>query len=134
MANLINGHRSPPHPLEQLSLDKCSRVRQVVLNSSRDSVVDFRTISLEEPAKSQLQAFLGIEHSGSLQDDTPRPARLARVQYDLCGSDKIPRYHEAVVDVGKEVQVSDEVIDTAYHASLTLYVASFVLEYVSRVH
>ena len=111
-----------PHPLQQLTLDECARARQVVLRSCKTSLVDFRTISLEEPAKSQFQPFLQLEHKGLVEVDSPRPARLARVQYDVVGTDKIPVYRESVVDVEREVEVSNEIIDTAHHASLTLFV------------
>jgi len=112
-----------PHPLEQLTISECNQARDFVRHTHPDTVIDFRTISLEEPPKAQLQKFLDIEHSGSLQPNTTRPDRLARISYDVIGSDKIPVFHESVVDVRNGVQIGHEIIDSKHHAPLTLYVA-----------
>lgn len=110
-----------PHPLEQLTISESKRARDVSRRAYKDAVIDFRTISLEEPPKAQLQKFLEIEHSGSLQPSTPRPDRLARVAYDVIGSDKIPVYHESLIDVRNGLEVGHEVIDAKHHhAALTL--------------
>ena len=112
---------SPPHPLEQLTVSESHIARDVVLRAHEKSVIDFRTIALEEPPKAQLQQFLEIENSGNLQSTTSRPARVARVAYDVIGQDKIPTYHASLVDVGKEIELAHEVIDNKHHVSLTLY-------------
>ena len=101
-----------PHPLEQLTILECNQARDFVRRTHSDAVIDFRTISLEEPQKAQLQKFLDIEHSGSLRSDTPRPDRLARVSYDVIGSDKIPIFYETVVDVRNGIQIGHEIIDS----------------------
>ena len=115
-----------PHPLEQLTLSESNRARDVIRRAHKDAVIDFRTISLEEPLKAQLQKFLEIEHGGSLGPSTLRPDRLARVAYDVIGNDKIPVYHESLIDIRNGIEVSHEVIDAEHHhASLTLCVLSF---------
>ena len=112
-----------PHPREQLTISESKRARDGSRRAHKDAVIDFRTISLEEPPKAQLQKFLEIEHSGNLQPSTPRPDRLARVAYDVIGSDKIPVYHESLIDVQNGVEVGHEVIDAKHHhAALSLYV------------
>jgi len=109
-----------PHPLEQLKISECNQARDLVLRAHREAVIDFRSISLEESPKAQLQAFLEIEHSGSLQSNTTRPDRLARVSYDVLGSDRVPVFHECVVDVSNSIEVSHEIIDAKQHAPLTM--------------
>lgn len=116
-------HRSIPHPLEQLRLDEAARARDVVVrsrNSGPRVVIDFRQIALEEPPKLELQRFLEIEHTTGVNASTPRPPRLARVHYDVIGGDKIPRYHESVVDVNQAKELSYEAVSSTYHASLTM--------------
>jgi primary-amine oxidase len=110
-----------PHPLEQLTIAECNQARDFVRRSHKDAVIDFRTISLEEPPKAQLQKFLEIEHSGKLGSNTSRPDRLARVSYDVIGDDKIPQFHESIIDVRNGVEVSHEIIDAKHHAALTMY-------------
>ena len=110
----------PPHPLEQLSAVEIAVARDVILSSHDDALVDFRYICLAEPPKAELRKFLHIEHSGEVTKDTPRPARVANVHYDVIGSDKIPIYHEALVDVESKERVKHEAISTEHQACLTL--------------
>jgi primary-amine oxidase len=112
-----------PHPLAQLTINECNQARDFVRRTHKESVIDFRTISLDEPPKAQLQKFLEIEHGGNLNPKTPRPDRLARVTYDVIGSDKIPVFHESVIEVRSGTEVSHEIIDAKHHAPLTLYVS-----------
>jgi primary-amine oxidase len=63
---------------------------------------------------------LEIEHSGSLNDNVPRPPRHARCCYDVIGSNNIPQYIETIVNVENKNVVSTEIIDTAQHAPLTM--------------
>ncbi|KAH8817084.1 copper amine oxidase-like protein [Xylogone sp. PMI_703] len=116
--------RSVPHPLEQLRVDEAARARDIVIrsrNNGRKVVLDFRQIALEEPAKAELQKFLEVEHTSGISASTPRPARLARVYYDVIGSDKIPVYYESVVDVNAGEELNCEAISSTYHAALTLH-------------
>jgi primary-amine oxidase len=88
-----------PHPLAQLTIEEAHRARDVVLHLHDKAIIDFRTISLEEPAKAE---------------------RVARVNYDIIGNNKIPQYHESLIDIEESAEISRELISTAHHASLTL--------------
>ncbi|KAF2135633.1 uncharacterized protein K452DRAFT_303404 [Aplosporella prunicola CBS 121167] len=108
------------HPLEILSVEETARARDVILGLHPDKVVDFREIFLKEPAKVELKRFLHLEHSARLSPTSPRPARLAKCQYDVIGTDKIPEYHESWVDVENGRRVHHEIIGKQHHAALTL--------------
>lgn len=112
-----------PHPLNILSLAETQKARQLVLDHHPDVVVDFREIFLQEPPKAELTAFLDLEHSGQLISSSSQPARLAKCQYDVIGSDKIPEYHESIVNVETGKRTKHEVIGKQHHAALTLYVS-----------
>ena len=109
-----------PHPLIPLSIEEAHRARDIVLGSHKSSIVDFRAISLEEPPKSELQPFLDLECAGQLQASTPRPARLARANYDVIGRDKIAKYCETLIDVQKGTIIDQTVVEKPAHAALTL--------------
>lgn len=109
-----------PHPLEQLSVAESHVARDVVLGAHGKSVIDFRTISLDEPAKAILVPFLDAENAGTLRADTPRPPRLARVAYDVVKENKVYEFYETVVDVKQGKIVLQELIDSKSHAPLTL--------------
>ncbi|KAF4637092.1 hypothetical protein G7Y89_g994 [Cudoniella acicularis] len=113
-------HPILPHPLEQLSITESHIARDVVLKAYNKSVIDFRTISLEEPAKSILKPFLDAENAGTLRSNSPRPPRLARVAYDVASENKVFQFFETVVDVGAGEIVSQELIDSKHHAPLTM--------------
>jgi primary-amine oxidase len=113
---------SIPHPLDQLSVQESELARGLVLAAHKDSVIDFRVIFLQEPAKVELQEYLDLEHAGKLTVDTPRPARCARIHYDVIGSDKIPHSHESVMDLNSKKEVLRETIADGSHACLTLFV------------
>src|SRR4051812_767367 len=106
-----------PHPLDMLSLSEVETARQVIVDANSNKVIDFREIFLQEPPKEELKPFLDLEHAGRLSPNTPRPARLAKVQYDVIGSSKIPEFHESVIDVQKRIRVSHEVVSSMHHAS-----------------
>lgn len=107
-----------PHPLDILTLDETNHARDIVASLHQDSVLSFREIYLEEPPKAQLIEFLAAEHAG--KTITP-PARTALVQYDVIGSDRIPRYNEAVVDLDQSKRIKHVVVDSkTHHAGLTL--------------
>ncbi|PVH72875.1 hypothetical protein DL98DRAFT_520269 [Cadophora sp. DSE1049] len=109
-----------PHPLIPLSIEESHRARDIVLGSHKSSIIDFRAISLEEPPKAELQPFLDLENAGELQLSTPRPARLARANYDVIGRDKIAKYCESLIDVQKGTIISQTVVEKPAHAALTL--------------
>jgi primary-amine oxidase len=112
----------PAHPLSTLSIDETNKARDVIVNAHPNTVIDFRWISLQEPAKAELVPFLDLEHAGKLQPDTPRPPRLARLHYDIIDGSKVPKYCESIVDVAKGEQISHQVVDGEFHACLTMYV------------
>lgn len=108
------------HPLETLSVDETNIARDVIRASYPGKLIFFRQIFLQEPPKAELTKFLALEHSGRLSQSSPHPARLAKCQYDVIGSDKVPEYHESLVDVEKRQRVHHFVVGKHHHASLTL--------------
>jgi primary-amine oxidase len=112
---------SVPHPLDQLSVSESDLAREVILQARGPSVaIQFRSIALEEPPKKELTKFLDLEHAGRLTRHTPRPARLAKVEYDVVRADKNHEYIESWVDVVKHKEVEKRVVDKAHQAALTL--------------
>ena len=112
---------SVPHPLSALSIGETNAARDIVLGLHPEDLLFFRNILLHEPPKSKLVPFLELEHSGKLSPDTPRPPRLAKVQYDVIAKgSKIPQYQESILDLGRKEQVEHKVIATKHHASLTM--------------
>jgi primary-amine oxidase len=81
----------------------------------------FRSIYLEEPPKKELSQFLDLENAGRLTPRTPRPARLAKLQYDVVRSNKQHEYMESTVDVISLREVAHRVIDKTYQAALTTH-------------
>lgn len=112
-----------PHPLDILSVEETARARDVVANLHPNTVLSFRSIYLEEPPKGELIKFLAAENAGK---DAARPRRTALVQYDVIGSDRIPQYHESIVDLDQDKRISLVVLDKSQHASLTLYVRALM--------
>ena len=108
-----------PHPLDQLSGDEINRARDVVLHARR-SLLQFRAIFLEEPAKAELAPFLEAEHHGTQSSKTRRPARLARVHYDVINNDRTHDYTESVVDVQSGKEVLHRLVDKKHQPALTL--------------
>lgn len=110
-----------PHPLSILSEQETNVARDVVVAEHPDTIIDFREIYLQEPPKAQLKEFLALEHAGRLSPTSQRPARLALCQYDVIGSDRVPEFHESVVDVQSKQRVQHKVIGKEHQASLTMY-------------
>jgi primary-amine oxidase len=111
-----------PHPLAQLASHEIDVARQVVTKSRNGHLIMFRDIYLEEPIKAELVPFLEAEHSGGLNSDTPRPPRLARVQYDTVSEDGSHAYTESVIDVGAHEEVLHRVVERDCQPPLTLWV------------
>lgn len=112
-----------PHPLQQLSVEETQRAKDILISEhDKNEVLVVREIWLQEPPKAELFKFLELEHSGNLTQSSPRPARSAVCQYDVVGSDKIPYFHEAVIDLGEGARVKHEVIAKEQHAPLKLSV------------
>lgn len=112
---------SSVHPLQGISAAEIERARDVLLANHEKEVISFREIFIQEPRKGDLTSYLDAEHRGDLSVTTPN--RLAKCQYDVIGSDKVPYYHEATVDIGTGKVVEHEVIGKEHQAALTLYVA-----------
>lgn len=112
-----------PHPFKTLDVEETRIARDVVLSLHPGVVVDFREIYLQEPEKAGMKQFLDLEHSvkPGQSPTSKRPPRLAKCQYDVIGSDKVPEYHESVIDIGLRKRVKHEVIGKEHHASLTLW-------------
>jgi primary-amine oxidase len=111
---------SLPHPLDQLSVAESDAARQVILDARGAGVtLNFRSIALEEPPKSQLVEFLELEHAGRVTSQTPRPARLAKVSYDTVRGDRKHEYTESLVDISSREEISQRVIDKIHQAALT---------------
>ncbi|KAJ5481212.1 hypothetical protein N7475_000024 [Penicillium sp. IBT 31633x] len=111
---------SQPHPLSILSIEETNLARDVIKAAHSNVVIDFREIFLQEPPKAQLLEFLAVEHASRLSPTTARPPRLALCQYDVIGADRIPQFHESVVDVVSQSRVKHTVVGKQHHASLTL--------------
>ena len=109
-----------PHPLQQLSLKETEVARDALLNEHAKDLVVLRNIFLKEAPKDQVVAYLDLEHAGKVTASTQQPPRLAKCQYDVISSDKIPSFHEAVVDVQNNKIVQHEIIGKEHHAPLTL--------------
>lgn len=109
-----------PHPLSSLSIEETNIARDVILSYHPDTAIGFRMISLQEPPKAELIHFLELEHSENLSSNTPRPRRLAKVDYDVIDKSKIPKYMESIVDIEKKETVRSELISDDVHACLTV--------------
>ncbi|PCG96122.1 Copper amine oxidase [Penicillium occitanis (nom. inval.)] len=108
------------HPLSQLSALETTTARDVILTYHPNKAIFFREIYLQEPAKAELVPYLELEHSGNLSPTSPRPQRLAKCQYDVVGGDRVPEYHESVVDVERKTRINHVVVGKEHQASLTL--------------
>jgi primary-amine oxidase len=111
------------HPFKTLNVEETGIARDVVLSLHQDVVVDFREIYLQEPEKEVMKKYLESEHAVSpgQSSNAKSPPRLAKCQYDVIGADRIPEYHESVIDVELQKRVRHEIVGKEKHASLTLW-------------
>ncbi|USP78558.1 Copper amine oxidase 1 [Curvularia clavata] len=111
------------HPFKILNAEETRIARDTVLSLHQDTVVEFREIFLQEPNKEMMKQYLELEHAAKpgLSPASKRPPRLAKCHYDVIGSDKIPRYHESVIDVEQKKRVRHETFPTDTQPSLTLW-------------
>lgn len=107
------------HPLEQLSGDEVDIAREVI-KKARNSLILFRNVFSVEPPKAEMVKFLAAEHAGTVSAETPRPARQARVQYDVIGQDKSHQYFESIVDLGSQTEVSKRTVGSGRQQAFTL--------------
>jgi primary-amine oxidase len=109
-----------PHPLEQLSIPESDTARQIILDVRGSHVaINFRSIALEEPLKKELVRFLQLEHAGKITPQTPRPARIAKVQYDVVRADRNHEYMESLVNVEDRKEVQQRIVDKMHQSALT---------------
>lgn len=83
-------------------------------------VIQFRSIFLDEPPKDELSNYLDIESSGNLTPQTPRPARLAKAQYDVVKADKTCDYMESSIDLASGKEVKQRIVEKMHQAALTM--------------
>lgn len=113
-----------PHPFKNLNAEETLVARETVLSLHKDVVVDFREIFLQEPEKEIMKAYLEAEHAArpGQSPTSKRPPRLAKVMYDVIGSDRIPEYNEAIIDVEQKKRVKHQVVGKDKgQATLTLW-------------
>lgn len=109
-----------PHPLDPLSVFESDSAREAILGiRGRDSAIHFRSIFLEEPPKKELSLFLDAECFGKITSQTPRPSRIAKVQYDVIRSREHHEYMESWIDVNLGKEVRHRPIDKLHQAALT---------------
>lgn len=108
------------HPLDQLRAEEIGCARDVVRQAWPGAMLQFRSIFLEEPTKASLIPFLEAEHAGALSSGTPRPPRLARVQYSVIQPGGTHGYTESIVDVDLKKEISQEVFDSSCQPFLTM--------------
>lgn len=70
--------------------------------------------------KHELVPFLEAENSGNLTTSIFRPARLARVQYDVIKADKTHEYTESVIDISSGRETVKRVVDKKHQPSITV--------------
>jgi primary-amine oxidase len=107
------------HPLDQLSNNEVNIAREIILKA-RQSLILFRNIFTVEPPKAQMIKFLAAESTGTLSSETPRPARQARVQYDVISQDKNHQYMESVVDLASATEISKRTAEKNLQQALTV--------------
>lgn len=74
--------------------------------------------------KELMKQYLEFEHAAKpgQSPSSKTPPRLAKCQYDVIGSDKIPEYNESVINVELKKRVKHEVVGKENgQASLTLW-------------
>lgn len=110
-----------PHPLSALSIDETNLARDITLACHPGDFLYFRQILLHEPPKDDVLPFLELEHSGKVSRDTPRPQRLAKIQYDLITKGKNPlQCQESIIDLQLKKRVGHNIVAKGYRASLTM--------------
>lgn len=107
------------HPFEPLRPDEISRATAVVRPHFGQQEPNFRVITLQEPPKQQMIAFLENEHDGHSLCDTP--ARCARVEVVVNTTEQSNALFELLVDLDHEKVLAKQhqrgkhsYIDTAF--------------------
>ncbi|KIV91610.1 hypothetical protein PV10_06128 [Exophiala mesophila] len=93
-AEPVSGKQTIHHPFAPLTASEISTTADLIASVWPTKVdLRFKTITLDEPPKSQMIPYLEAEHSGS---SLPFIARKAFVSYYIRNTE---RFHEAVVDL-----------------------------------
>jgi primary-amine oxidase len=114
------------HPLAPLTEQEFLQAREIALKGHGENpALFFRSIALEEPKKAEIVPFLVAEHHGQVTPETPRPHRIARVQYDVINSSKkLHQFTQSLVDLNEGCELSR--VQAAPHCqpSFTVYVSA----------
>jgi len=123
-----------PHPFTTLSSQETIVARDVILSLHKDTIVNFREIYLQEPAKEVMKQYLDLEHAArpGQSQASKRPPRLAKCQYDVIGSDKTPVYNESVIDVEKKTRVKHATFGNEHQAALAMWEFADLVEACER--
>lgn len=107
------------HPFDPLTPDEISRAATIVRPHFGQQEPNFRVITLQEPPKHQMIAFLDDEHKEQHLRD--RPARCARVEVVVKAADEGNALFELLVDLSQEKVLAKQhqrgkhsYIDTAF--------------------
>ncbi|KAJ5780105.1 hypothetical protein N7457_005265 [Penicillium paradoxum] len=110
---------SATHPFDPLSPSEITKAAEVVRELLQGKCLNFRVITLKEPPKREMIAFLDTEHLG--QPQLSRPVRIAYVQVIVCGDSGPNELTELLVDLDRGVVTQREIlvgkhsfIDSAY--------------------
>ncbi|KAJ5312024.1 hypothetical protein PENANT_c022G05685 [Penicillium antarcticum] len=85
------------HPFDPLSPREIAKAAQIVRREFNGHDLNFRVITLQEPPKQQMVAFLAKEHLDETQ--TSHPPRAARVQVTIPSASKSYEFVELLVDL-----------------------------------
>jgi primary-amine oxidase len=96
--DLHSQHHFVPHPFCPLSANEITSASHLISSLWPVATdLQFKVISLLEPPKASVLAYLEAEHAGTLQNQLPTPpSRKAFVNYYIRNTN---RFHEAVVDI-----------------------------------
>lgn len=106
-----------PHPLDPLSIEETCSARDIVKALHPGDLLSFRQIYLEEPLKCQLTKYLKAEH-GKQRIETLE--RKALVQYDVIGINRVPTYHESIIDLHTGERAHHVIVSGDDHINLTM--------------
>ncbi|KAJ5682294.1 hypothetical protein N7462_005459 [Penicillium macrosclerotiorum] len=107
------------HPFDPLTPREITKAAQITRATFDGEFLNFRVITLQEPAKREMVLFLDREHSGQTQSS--RPARTARVQVTARGKSGPSKLIELLVNLDAESVIEKQhlvgkhpYIDSAY--------------------
>ncbi|KAF1997273.1 copper amine oxidase [Amniculicola lignicola CBS 123094] len=92
------------HPLDPLAPEEIAKVADVVRSTAPNENLLFRVITLAEPPKRDMIAYLDLEHAG--YNEPAHPGRVAKVHVYLTG-----QFHEILVDVTAGKVIVDEILE-----------------------